>query len=152
MGYLHHLHLLTLKLMQQYPVEDVFKFDFAVRSKIDSGEFTWESRSNISPDDELLKDNFSDEHLQKWKKMKKMSSRKLLANAFKADRCLAWNYSKDGKECTNEECKFIHVCLACSGKHALVKCPNNLSDKKAKGKEKTASSTTPRANGTFAKS
>ena len=37
-GYLHHLHFLTLKLMQQYPVETVFKYDHLVRSKVDAGQ------------------------------------------------------------------------------------------------------------------
>ena len=97
-------------------------------------QVSWQDRSNIGLDDELVKEHFDEEHLQKWKKMRRQSA-KNLTEAFKTDRCLLWNYSKDGNDCTSDQCKFEHTCLACGAKHTLIKCPTNTQSEKKERKK-----------------
>ena len=125
--FLRHLHYVSLKVMQQYSLQEILAYDTEVRDTLDNEGGCWADVRDLN----IAPKYFPPDRIAKWKKMRRIAASSGKAGTFRTDRCMSWNYSRDGTGCIyGNTCKFQHVCLLCGADHTINKCQVNIDRKK----------------------
>ena len=130
--FLKHLHYVSLKMMQQYTLEEVTSYDKEVRDTLESEGRSWVDVMDLN----IAPNHFRPEQIAKWIKMRRCSKMTKYGKEFATDHCLAWNYSKKGSGCVaGDTCKYKHACILCAASHVILKCPLNRKKQQTRSKE-----------------
>ena len=117
--FLRHLRYMSLKMMQEFTLENVLMYDKDVRDTLEREHQWWEDSNGLK----LGSKYFRADQLATWKSMRSLSSRDN-ARSFSTDRCLSWNYAKGDSGCpAGDNCKYRHVCIMCAADHSYINCP-----------------------------